>query len=414
MSLLLDALWPAFQPVVNLESGQVIGHEVLVRGPAGSPWEAPALIFSEASRLGQQRAVEETCRRLAFSARRRLPPDQILFMNVDMQEPGLPLRPRGRCVHPENVVIEISEQQEILNNPGALELVRTWRAAGHRIVLDDYGTGHASLGTMLAIQPDMVKIDRFIMAGLDHDRRRREAIAAVAHLAREMGVTVVVEGVETIAEMRALRKLGIDYAQGFLLGRPAPEPAGSLCAVVAQEGRLRQTVRAVAGKPEVAAGERAVFDQTLLDSFTEAIYYVDRRRTLLQWNRAAEEISGFTRLEVVGRRCMDHILDHEDLEGTKLCSALCPLVHAMADGEPRQDVVRLQHKDGHRQQVVTLVIPVRRADGHIVGALEVFRPAADVAGEGQGAEPEIGALHLRPELTALLSAFSGQRRLADQ
>ncbi|MHB1506424.1 MAG: sensor domain-containing phosphodiesterase [Sulfobacillus sp.] len=413
MGLPLDQLWLALQPVVNLQTGEVLGHEGLIRGPVGSPWPTPDLLFAEAARSGQQRELERTCRQLAFLARKKQAVAQTLFMNVSMDDPDLPLNAKGRCVRPETVALEISEQQEILHNPEALHMVRRWRAAGHKIVLDDYGTGHASLGTLLAIQPDMVKIDRYIMAGLDHDRQRRVAVEAVAQLAWQMGVAVVVEGVETIGELRALRKLGIEYAQGFLLGRPISSAAADPCPVVVQEQRVRQAVTAVPLRPTLDAEAAQLFHQTLLDSFAEAIYFVDRRRTLLQWNRAAEEISGFSRREVVGRRCMDHILDHVDLQGTPLCSGLCPLVHAMADGGVRQELILLRHKDGHRVRVITTVIPVRNEDGRIIGALEVFQPEQDVISSSPGGLPKAGELHLRPELLALGSVFSGNRKSED-
>ena len=73
----------------------------------------------------------------------------------------------------------------------------------------------------------------------------------------------------------------------------------------------------------------------MLDGLADGVYLVDRRRTILFWNKASERISGYAASEVVGRHCFDNILRHVDATGTRLCFGLCPLAHTMRDGEPR-------------------------------------------------------------------------------
>ncbi len=376
----LDTLRMALQPIVDLRTGQVTGHEALVRGPTATEWPTPDAIFRTARSRGQERQLEETCRRLAFAAGRlKLPDDQRLFLNVDMRHEDLPLDPDGGLTPPEQVAIEISERLDFLNNPRALENLRRWRDAGYMIVLDDYGTGYSSLGTLLAVQPDMVKLDRYIVGSLDRDRQRRTAVEAVLRLATDLGIAVIAEGVETMGELRALRKIGVHYGQGFLLGRPEPDPAPSACPVVLREGAIRGAPPA----SEAAAdpGSVYLFHETLFGACREGVYYVDRRRTILRWNGAAEKISGYDASEVIGRRCLDHVLDHVDECGVPLCYGACPLVHAMADGLPRRAVVLLRHKLGHRERVSVLAIPVRNAEDRVLGAVEIFERVGDPSGE---------------------------------
>ena len=377
----LDTLWMALQPIVDLRTGQVIGHEALVRGPAATEWPTPDGIFRTAHSLGQERQLEETCRRLALTVRRRqLPDDQRLFLNVDLQHQDLPLDPDGGLKRPEQVAIEISERLDFLNNPRALKDLQGWRDAGYMIVLDDYGTGYSSLGTLLAVQPDVVKLDRYIVGSLDRNRQHRTAVEAVVGLAKDLGIKVVAEGVETMGELRALRKIGVDYGQGFLLGRPEPAPAPTVCPVVVHEGAIRSTP----GASEAAADPNAIdlFHETLFGACREGVYFVDRRRTILKWNEAAEKISGYDASEVIGRRCLDNLLDHVDDFGVPLCNAVCPLVHAMADGLPRRAVVLLRHKLGHRERVSITAIPVRNAENQVLGAVEIFEHVGDPFGKG--------------------------------
>ncbi len=111
----------------------------------------------------------------------------------------------------------------------------------------------------------------------------------------------------------------------------------------------------------------------LLDTLSEGVYLVDRNRTILTWNRACEEISGYSAEEVIGRRCFDNILRHVDADGTQLCRSACPLAETMLDGQPRSCHVWLHHKDGHRRPVKANTTPIRDPDTHaIIGGLEAF------------------------------------------
>ncbi len=114
---------------------------------------------------------------------------------------------------------------------------------------------------------------------------------------------------------------------------------------------------------------------TVLDHLFEGVYYVNRNREILLWNRAAEELTGFSSEEVIGKRCADAILRHVSGDGTLLCNSGCPLQATLDDGEERETEVFLHHKDGHRVPVHVRVAPVRSDDGAIVGAVEMFRNA---------------------------------------
>ena len=114
------------------------------------------------------------------------------------------------------------------------------------------------------------------------------------------------------------------------------------------------------------------FYRELLDRLDDCVYFVDRDRRLLFWNKAAEELTGFARSDVVGRRCPDNILCHADVNGRVLCSDSCPLEHVMATGKSDEVDVFLHHKDGHRMPVRVKSFPILDKQGRAVGAVEVF------------------------------------------
>ncbi len=117
----------------------------------------------------------------------------------------------------------------------------------------------------------------------------------------------------------------------------------------------------------------------VLNSLTDAVYLVDRQRTIRFWNRACEEITGYGAEDVVGHRCYEDILRHVDENGQRLCTGLCPLAHTMHDGSPRNTRVWLHHKDGHRVEVQVGVKPVRDGGARIIGAIETFTDESERA-----------------------------------
>ena len=110
----------------------------------------------------------------------------------------------------------------------------------------------------------------------------------------------------------------------------------------------------------------------ILDNLHDGLYFVDRKRVITFWNKAAERISGFTAAEVVGKSCADNVLTHVDGHGCALCTGICPLAETMCDGKLRQSDIYLHHKDGHRIPVSVRASPLTDAAGQIVGGIELF------------------------------------------
>lgn len=235
MSNIVKRLWTALQPIVDLETGVVVAHEALLRGPQGTRWESPAALFDAANRLGHRDILEANARRLALARLLDLPADQKLFMNVDAWSPDIPAMPGRFDIPPERVVLEVSERQPVLENPVLLDQVRIWRSAGHTIALDDYGSGYMGVGAILMLEPDIIKLDRIMIAGVHHDRRRQAIVQTMAHLGEALGITVIAEGLETREEIACVRAAGIRFGQGYALGRPQRDPVAQPITVPSRE-----------------------------------------------------------------------------------------------------------------------------------------------------------------------------------
>jgi diguanylate cyclase (GGDEF)-like protein/PAS domain S-box-containing protein len=126
------------------------------------------------------------------------------------------------------------------------------------------------------------------------------------------------------------------------------------------------------GTPLRPAEVIAAFYEQLLDALHDGVYFVDKRRRILYWNKGAEELSGYSASEVVGRYCFDNLLEHSDDTGCQLCLSGCPLEKTVADGQRREAEVYLRHKQGHRVEVSICVTPIHDALGNVVGAAETF------------------------------------------
>ncbi|NMP23162.1 EAL domain-containing protein [Sulfobacillus harzensis] len=223
-------LWSALQPIVDTDTGRVVGHEALLRGPQGSSWESPAALFAAAARLGHQVILEANARHLAVQRLPDLPPDQRLFVNIDAMVLDMPAAPGHPAILPHRVVLEISERQPIVDNPALWEQVGMWRESGFAIALDDYGAGFMGLGALLKLRPDLLKLDRVIVQDVDRDPVHRAAVKNMVDLGRDLDITIIAEGVETLTEYWELRASGVRYMQGFLLRKPQRAPvAGPVC-----------------------------------------------------------------------------------------------------------------------------------------------------------------------------------------
>ncbi len=221
-----------FQPIVHVERRAIAGYEALCRGPFDHPLETPSRLFEAADLAGLLGELHWELVWLArLRASERFPRrDLLLFMNVEPRELGDAPPPRRHewdrpDLWPETqIVAEVTERRPIADIITFRRHTDRYRRRGYRYALDDVGSGYAGLGTLALLTPEFIKVDMHLVQGCEEDPVRQSVVSALVHLARSIGAEVIAEGVETRAQLLTLRRLGVDYVQGFLLACPAEEP----------------------------------------------------------------------------------------------------------------------------------------------------------------------------------------------
>jgi EAL domain-containing protein (putative c-di-GMP-specific phosphodiesterase class I) len=222
------AISVVFQPILALAGGKIVGHEALVRGPAGSWLESPTALFAAAREAGcyEQLAIiciQETLRAFSAHGSRGL-----LFLNMSprlVQQPGFdPGRARrfleGLELCPASVVIELTEDFPAIEMRYLRQSLLLYRSMGFRVALDDLGEGFSTLRLWSELRPEFVKADKHFVRGIARDAVKRQFLRSIQHIARRCGSQVIAEGIEAAEDLRVARRIGIALAQGWFIGRP--------------------------------------------------------------------------------------------------------------------------------------------------------------------------------------------------
>jgi EAL domain-containing protein (putative c-di-GMP-specific phosphodiesterase class I) len=219
-----------YQPIYRVGRDGIVGFESLSRFST-VPARSPDVWFNEASSVGlgvdlEIRAIEAALQGLA-----QLP--QSVYLSVNTSPDTIlsgALAAVFRDMPLDRLVLELTEHMLIERYDDIGAALEPLRRGGMRIAVDDAGAGYASFRHILNLAPEIIKLDIGLTRNIDSDRSRRALAAAFFRFSEETGSTIVAEGVETEAELAVLQQLGIDKAQGYLLGRPmSVENAVQLC-----------------------------------------------------------------------------------------------------------------------------------------------------------------------------------------
>jgi PAS domain S-box-containing protein len=212
-----QAFSPVFQPIVDIRLDKVVGYEALTRFTDGSD---PETLFAAASAAHLGVELEIATLRAALAASKALPSHA--WLNVNASPDLILAGGRLRYLLSEirrPIVVEVTEHTAIVDYP-AFRAAMAALGPGTRLAVDDAGAGFAGLRYILELRPDFVKLDRWLVGGLETDDARQAMIAGLRHFARRTGCQLIAEGIETDLEIAALRSLDINLGQGYLLGRP--------------------------------------------------------------------------------------------------------------------------------------------------------------------------------------------------
>jgi EAL domain-containing protein (putative c-di-GMP-specific phosphodiesterase class I) len=228
--LLSGSVSSVYEPIVSVESKTVFGYEALARGPEGTEFRSPAVLFDTAAREGLVFELDCLCRQSGLEGATGLPGGTRLFLNVrptaiyDPQfRPDMVIRTLAASnLAPTDVVFEISEQESIGSFDAFRDIRDEYRKLGFQFALDDTGAGYASLHALIELEPEFIKVDRALITHLDTDTSKQSLLRALQLVADGIGARIIGEGLDTLEELDMLGQLGIPLGQGWLFGHPTP------------------------------------------------------------------------------------------------------------------------------------------------------------------------------------------------
>ncbi len=217
-----------FQPVVDLNSGRTVGLEAYARGPEGSVFQLPRVMFSVGEEAGLGGELDRMCRRLALESLAGGEAPELLFLNTTAEnliDPDWSSRETLEALaraglSPAQAVLEVPESQLLANPEAYRDAFAPLRRLGYRLSLDDVGSGPRSVALVEKLRPEFIKFDLTLVRGIAQDQLRRELVRSLVLLAERAGSQLVAERVETTDERQSLLACGARWGQGYLF---APE-----------------------------------------------------------------------------------------------------------------------------------------------------------------------------------------------
>jgi EAL domain-containing protein (putative c-di-GMP-specific phosphodiesterase class I) len=216
----------AFQPIVDRRTQRTFAYEALARSPL-PVFDGPVQLYEAAVRAGRVGEMGRLHREQAIATC----PDWPLFLNVNPNEfdQGWLVRPDDPIFrHKPPVYLEITESAPLIYFEQCHSVLAEIRTKRVHLAVDDFGAGYSNLRYISDLTPEVVKLDRQLIAGIRQGSPLYRLVSSIVQLCRDMGSRVVAEGVETAEELAACESARVDYCQGYLLARPGlPLPEAS-------------------------------------------------------------------------------------------------------------------------------------------------------------------------------------------
>ena len=223
-----------YQPVVEMDGGEVIGFEALARWYEGGEPRCTERLIAVAEDSGLivplgYLVLQRACRQLASLKEEHgagaMPWVSVNLSSRQIEDTTLPEYIEGLLdradVPPDRLLVEVTERVAVSDDDALSETLRGLRLLGVRIAIDDFGTGFSSLGAIARLNADVLKIDRSFVAGLSNGDATTAVVRTVLELGRVLDLEVIAEGIESGVQARGLRHMGCRLGQGFYFGRPA-------------------------------------------------------------------------------------------------------------------------------------------------------------------------------------------------
>lgn len=228
-----ESLTAHFQPIVDMKDNRIYGYETLTRGvKEDGSLMYPDILFKKSKRNDMNFKLDRLCRESALKTAATKKVHQKVFINfipTAIYDPEFCLQSTVKWAKqlefdPSQIVFEVIETELVKDQGHLKNILEYYRSKGFKIALDDVGEGYSSLNMLIELKPDIIKIDRNIISGIDKNELKRSVYKALYNLAREHSITVLAEGVETACELETIKNIGVDLVQGYYFAKPSSEP----------------------------------------------------------------------------------------------------------------------------------------------------------------------------------------------
>ncbi|MBM7619859.1 EAL domain-containing protein (putative c-di-GMP-specific phosphodiesterase class I) [Bacillus tianshenii] len=224
-----------FQPIIDLQDeNRIFAYECLLRPVAAGKPISPFRLFEFARETNLHNYLDQKARELSIisSSRLGVPPEVKFFINFlpsSIYNPEYCLQHTFHIVNkhkisPDQLVFEVVESEKISDIEHLESIFTTYKKSGMQVALDDVGAGYSTLDVLQKLQPDFVKVDRSYVSFCDTNYGNQLFLKNVLEISKKLGIKVLAEGIERAEELEFCRTIGIDYAQGYFIGKPSAEP----------------------------------------------------------------------------------------------------------------------------------------------------------------------------------------------
>lgn len=228
-----ESLTSHFQPIINMKDSTIYGYEALTRGvKEDGSLMYPDILFEKSKRNDLNFKLDRLCRESSLKTAAAKKIGQKLFINfipTAIYDPEFCLASTEKWAKqldfdPSQIVFEVVETELVDDQKHLKDILDFYRSKGYKIALDDVGEGYSSLNMLIELQPDIIKVDRNIIDGIDKNELKQSVYKALYNLARENNIEILAEGVETLEELNMVKNFGVDYVQGYYFAKPSAEP----------------------------------------------------------------------------------------------------------------------------------------------------------------------------------------------
>lgn len=232
-----ESLTSHFQPIIDIHANEIYGYEALIRGvKEDGSLLFPDKLFEKSKRNGLNFKLDRLCRESALKTAAVKKIQQKVFINfipTSIYDPEFCLNSTVKWANqlefnPKNIVFEVVETEHVADQAHLKKILTYYREQGYQIALDDVGEGFSNLNMLIDLKPDIIKVDRNIIHDIDKDDMKLSVYKALYDIANKNGIKILAEGLETKEELETIKKIGVDYVQGYYYAKPQAEPIRKL------------------------------------------------------------------------------------------------------------------------------------------------------------------------------------------